>query len=184
MFCGECGKRIPAGVKFCTECGAKVAAVTEPDRMATGSAYSYVPPKKLARDVIYEAAPQNGQPETGPARSAEKTVFCAHCGSKLQKGDRFCMHCGGSIDTPAGSPVAAQPVNEVVPGKQKKSKRRTVAIVLIVLQLIALYGSIVNGSLEEMLSDGAAGFFELLGSLLIGIIGVILLVIDRKKQKT
>lgn len=55
-------------------------------------------------------------------------------------------------------------------------------IILLVLQVVAMLGGLVNGNLARMFSfSSATGVFELLGFFLPAIIGVILLIKAKKK---
>jgi len=57
-------------------------------------------------------------------------------------------------------------------------------IILLVLQAVALFGSVVNGSISTMFSiSGGYAVGRLLGYFLPAIIGVILLVKANKKKK-
>lgn len=56
---------------------------------------------------------------------------------------------------------------------------KKVAIVLLVLQVLGLFGGVVNGSLARILTGGIP---IMLGYFLPGIIGVILLVKSNKKK--
>ena len=68
-------------------------------------------------------------------------------------------------------------------GVKNKNIKKKEGIVLICLQILALIGGISSGNVLVMLVSGPAGFFELLGYCLPGIIGVILICKANKKEK-
>lgn len=152
MFCAECGRKLNPGDKFCSACGTRVPV---------SESYHAVPSPHNARDVIYR------QPETPPVRR------CGGCGRIMDQGDLFCMDCGWKYgDAPRNT---RQQSGAAKPVKKKSGKMRTWGIILIVLELIA-----VMGSLEELGSMHPA---ELLGFLCPGIIGVVLLAKAHNKNK-
>ncbi len=186
MYCLNCGKQLPEEARFCMHCGAQLPAEKKqeaPAGMSTGAAYSYVPPKNIARDVIRpEEAPRpQAVPAKAPKPPKAPEQFCPGCGSKLSASAAFCNHCGQRI----GAPAQAKPQPSAEPpAKQKKSKKFIIGWILVALQLLAMPMSISNGDLAEILAvGGPADFFQLLGYFLIGITGVCLLVSDRKKKK-
>ena len=114
-------------------------------------------------------------------------MFCSNCGKQIPDNTKFCNHCGApqvtnSQSTPAPCVNAEQP-------DQKPAKTRTktiIGIILICLQCVAIYGRMSDGkstNLADYFPSGAAGFFEILGFLLMGIIGVVLLVWDFVQKK-
>ncbi len=193
MFCSQCGKQCPDGAKFCIYCGASMpeapvqpkSTESKPVGVTTGSAYSYVPPKSIARDVVSKPAPVTPKPQPEPRPQPQKMpeLFCANCGSKMERSDAFCPSCGrraGTLD-PGKTYNAPRPQNQEKP---KKNKKRIIAWVLIGLQLFALPMGITNGDLAEMLSfSSPSSVPQLLGYFSLSIIGVSMLISDKKKNK-
>lgn len=162
MFCRNCGSRLEAEDKFCVSCG---TPARKPDPAGEGS-YGFVPPKHIAREAITPT------PDPVPKPPKETAVFCAGCGREMAKNAKFCLNCGTAAYGCAPQP---QPQAE----KPRKRTMRTVAIVLLILQLIALPGLLEDGILTIR---GAADFFEMLGYFLPAVIGIVLLVQDKKKN--
>ena len=61
--------------------------------------------------------------------------------------------------------------------KKRMSKKRKAAIILFILQGLAYFGAAVSGSLI------GAGLFELIGFNVFAIVGVILLISDKKRSE-
>ena len=62
---------------------------------------------------------------------------------------------------------------------------KTIGIILIILQVIGLFGSLVNGSLIEMLHiTNAVDISELVGYFLPALLGIFLYTKGRKKENT
>lgn len=157
MFCAECGKTLSPNDKFCSGCSTRVPVQTVPET------YHQIPQRHNAQDAV---RPQRVQT---PPPVQEQARYCGNCGQRMGPGDRFCLKCGGQAGGAPGYGVPAQPQ------KKKSSKMKIWGIVLVVLQCL-----VVLGSLDEMAS---MDIFELLGYLMIGIIGVILLIRDHQKNK-
>ncbi len=123
-------------------------------------------------------------------------MFCSNCGTQLPDGTRFCNNCGAQ-QVVAANPAPAQPV-EPAPAaqpvepvtapetpvekvKKKKSGMKIAGIVLICLQIFAFLAQ-NKQDFAEWFNTGALGIFQFLGFCLFGIIGVVLLVLDKKKN--
>lgn len=80
---------------------------------------------------------------TAPVATAPAS-FCRNCGQALAAGDAFCPKCG----TPRGvagatpQPVVA-PVNTVAPQPVKAKKKKTLAIIVAVLALVAIVVGVI-----------------------------------------
>lgn len=187
MFCTECGYQLTHNEKFCPECGAKVIRAPKPESagVGTGSNYSYVPPAHNAREVIHQAPKAPEPPKATVEHTPEPAVFCTGCGQKLGEGELFCTRCGTKAggSAPASAAQAAAKTQTQPAEKKKMSGKKKAGIILIVLQVFAELGGIANGSIAEQLTiRGAADIFELLGNFLPLIIGVCLLIADKKKN--
>lgn len=126
-------------------------------------------------DIASEApgrAERREEKKTPPARR------CA-CGTELKEGLRFCTQCGKKVGDSHSTPQRPAHEDKQVP---KKRAMRTVAAVLLVINVVALLGSISNGDLSSMLSGGLSGIMELLGFCAPAIIGCVLLYIDHKRN--
>lgn len=122
-------------------------------------------------------------------------MYCENCGKSIPENAQFCSNCGAqqTAKGQADSPVAAaadQP-NRSAAQKQgaeqtkKKVTKKTVGIVLLCLQAVAILGSIANGELQNLMqlfTAGPMGIVEVLGFFLPAIIGAILLIVDYKKR--
>lgn len=125
-------------------------------------------------------------------------MFCRNCGKEIPNNTNFCNYCGAAQNSSSAkntqadhqvygqqSTVHSQPVNTDPhsPQSKKSSTKKKVGMVLVCLQILMLIGGISSGKVLVMLLSGPAGFFELLGYCLIGIIGVILIYKENKKKK-
>ena len=82
------------------------------------------------------------------------------------------MNCGWKAGSTHGAPKATKPAR---PAKKKASRMKIWGIILVVLQV-----TVVAMSLEDL---AYMAIPELLGFFMIGIIGVILLIRDRRKNR-
>lgn len=116
-------------------------------------------------------------------------MFCRNCGREIPENVKFCNYCGTSQNNSSAPDMQADPrTYEQQPraahsSNAKKSTRKKVGIVLICLQVLALIGGISSGTFFAMLLSGPAGFFELIGYCLPGIIGAILIYKADKNEK-
>lgn len=125
-------------------------------------------------------------------------MFCRSCGKEIPEDVKFCNYCGADQNnrsaqntqsnpqtyekqqaTTHSQPVYTAPHSSNV----KKNTKKKVGIVLVCLQILMLIGGISSGTVLVMLASGPAGFFELLGYCLPGIIGIILIFKANKKEK-
>lgn len=117
-------------------------------------------------------------------------MFCRNCGKKIPENVKFCNYCGADQNnnsTPDMQPnsqtyeqqqaaASSQSVYEDAHSSNvKKNTRKKIGIVLVCLQILVFIGGISSGSILAMLASGPAGFFELIGYCLPGIIGAILI---------
>lgn len=126
-------------------------------------------------------------------------MFCRNCGKEIPENVKFCNYCGAdqnsrSTQNTQSNPrtyVQQQAASHSQPvytashssNAKKKNTKKKVGIVLVCLQLLMLIGGISSGTVLVMLVSGPAGFFELLGYCLPGIIGIILISKANKKEK-
>ena len=128
-------------------------------------------------------------------------MFCSNCGTQLPDGTKFCNNCGAqqTVANPApAQPVepapAAQPVYQqtvepvtapeapVEKVKKKKSGMKIAGIVLLVLQVVALLSQSGTEDFAEWFTTGIPGICKFIGFCSFGVIGVVLLVLDKKKN--
>ena len=64
----------------------------------------------------------------------------------------------------------------------KKETLKIVGIILIVLQVLAVFGKVVGGNMSMFLITDLRSIFSLIGFFICGIIGVVLLVVSKKKK--
>jgi len=125
-------------------------------------------------------------------------MFCRNCGKEIPNNTNFCNHCGAAQNNSSAqntqanhqaygqqSSMHSQPVN-TAPHSQsskKSSTKKKVGIVLVCLQILMLIGGISSGTVVVMFLSGPAGIFEFLGYCILGIIGIILIYKENKKEK-
>ena len=103
-------------------------------------------------------------------------MFCKKCGKELPEGAKFCNYCGAAQTVAEKVEETYQePVNSYQGINPKAAKKRKIAKVLFVLQAIAIFGGLSNGSLLVMVAGGPAGWCALLGYFVPAIVGVILM---------
>ena len=104
-------------------------------------------------------------------------MFCKKCGKELPDNARFCNYCGAdqTVTETGNTNIYQEPVNSYQGINPKAAKKRKIAKVLFVLQAIAIFGGLSNGSLLVMVAGGPAGWCALLGYFVPAIVGVILM---------
>lgn len=122
-------------------------------------------------------------------------MFCRNCGKEIPNNTNFCNHCGAAQNSSntqntqsygkRQSAVLSQPVNTGSPSlsSKKSSTKKKVGIALVCLQILMLIGGISSGTILVMFLSGPAGIFEFLGYCIFGIIGIILIYKESKKEK-
>lgn len=126
-------------------------------------------------------------------------MFCRNCGKEIPENVKFCNYCGADQNNRSAqntqsnprtygqqqAPAHSQSVHTVPQSSnvKKNNTKKKVGIVLVCLQLLMFIGGISSGTVLVMLASGPAGFFELLGYCLPGIIGIILISKANKKEK-
>lgn len=126
-------------------------------------------------------------------------MFCRNCGKEIPENVKFCNYCGavqnnGSAQNTQSTPrtygqqqaaAHSQSVHTAPHSSnvKKNNTKKKVGIVLVCLQILMLIGGISSGTVLVMLVSGPAGFFELIGYCLPGIIGAILIYKANKKEK-
>lgn len=114
------------------------SAVTGEERQFETPAPS-VPGEAAAAPAPAPVAAEPVAPSPTVAPQSAPASFCRNCGQALAAGDAFCPKCG----TPRGvagatpQPVAA-PVNTVASQPVKAKKKKTLAIIVAVLALVAI----------------------------------------------
>ena len=171
MFCNNCGRKLADDDKFCPECGKQVKVQPAREEIPVGSAYSYVPPKHNAREVLREEPPVYAAPKAEPVKQKQ---FCLNCGQPLAEGNAYCLNCGQKAGTVPTAQKSAP---------KKKRGKRTAGIVLLALQLLGAFGAAASGTFGDILHITCmADVFEMLGYYSPAIVGIILLIVDKKQN--
>lgn len=125
-------------------------------------------------------------------------MFCRNCGKEIPNNTNFCNYCGAAQNNSSSqnmqanhqvygeqSTVHSQPVNTAPHPQSSKesSTKKKVGIVLVCLQIVMLIYGISSGTILAMFLSGPAGIFEFLGYCILGIIGIVLIYKDSKKEK-
>lgn len=126
-------------------------------------------------------------------------MFCTNCGKEIPENVKFCNYCGTAQNNESAqntqsnprtygqqqSATHSEPVHTAPhsSNSKKNNTKKKVGIVLVCLQILVLIGGISSGTVLVMLVSGPAGFFELIGYCLPGIIGVVLIYKANKKIK-
>ena len=76
FFCFHCGAMLGSGRKFCPFCG----AATDP-----------------AAFICLKCGNKIALPDDNDARTADKSIYCRHCGKPLNESDTVCLHCGAPV---------------------------------------------------------------------------------------
>ena len=117
-------------------------------------------------------------------------MFCSKCGKEISNDTKFCNHCGasqGQEQTKTGT-VADEVNNTDRPQTASVEKKmgkgmKIGGIVLLVLGLLAVFGSISNGILPAILKYGPVpADYSMLAAMAAMIVGGIVLIYKSKKK--
>lgn len=137
VFCGACGTRIGATVRFCTSCGESQArfaeAVEGKEQRRPGRGSDATVPlsavREWADDDPAASAPTEVLRADIPEVDFQQVSFCACCGWRFDPDARFCEQCGAPRESPdveiAETDTQDAPRTSQVPGQPQGGNAAT-----------------------------------------------------------
>lgn len=183
MYCTNCGSKMAEEDNFCRECGRAVRK-KQPVQHGENTSYHTVPPQHIARETVKNAMPtvEEKRPQQ---EEIHRKIFCMNCGREVPYGMRFCMECGERVGAVSDAQKTEKPKKKqnIKAAKPHKRIGRTIGVILLVLQALALVGGMASGGLMQMLQiDSIQDCGVIVGYFLPAIIGLSLLRRDKKQN--
>lgn len=193
VFCGACGTRFDAGVRFCPSCGGRqvpfdeessieaVSGSAGDDAIQIQSAPTEALPMSAASVGAKDATSQSedSAPATDPVGPRPgRALFCAGCGRRFDQDARFCEQCGAGRGHGAPEPDAggagAQPRQALPHGwpstRPEAKKKGLLSRIVFVPWIAALLLLISVGSI--LFGRSIIGPIEI---ALLGVIGIVIM---------